>query len=153
MKTATMNPVLAGQISIYQHVDALPRNSRPKSASVFAEADGSIVEVKIDALTASQLGGVARAVHEDVARRLRERHAYDQGDEKRLRRVESIRSHLGARVQQLANPFGDSKPSSRDTGIVGMSHPFAEPLASIQSHEVIEGQAGDVAARMAATLF
>lgn len=124
-----------------------------KSGSVFAEADHSVLEIKLNAMMLSQFGAVARAVHQRVARQLREKHAYDEGDEKLLRRVEAIRDQLGSRIQRLADPFSGAEPFESDSSIVGVSIVFAEPLASIQSHEVIEGQAGDIAARMAATLF
>lgn len=124
-----------------------------KSGSVFAEADHSVLDVKLDAMMLSPFGALARAVHAHVARQLREKHAYDEGDEKLLRRVEAIRDQLGSRIQRLADPFSGAEPFESGSSLIGVSVAFAEPLASIQSHEVIEGQAGDVAARMAATLF
>ena len=123
-----------------------------KSGSVFAEADDRILKAKYGAMVKHEFGGFAREVHRTVAEALRERHAYDRGDEKLLRRVERVRDQLGARIERLADPFLYPTILVASNAASGGA-PFAEPLGSIESYQVIEGQAGDIAARMAATLY
>jgi hypothetical protein len=141
-----LHAIRAGQQSLVTRAAALAC----KSGSVFTDAHDAATHADID--EGDFRFDTVRRLARNVVNRLRDRHAFDRGDEKLLGRVQKMRDSLGRRLEDMADPFARLERFSLES-TTGCASAFAEPLATVESVEVTEAQAADVAARMAAAIY
>lgn len=143
---AELHAIRTGQQSMVTRAAALAC----KSGSVFTDAHDAATNPDMDE-DDFRFDTVPRLARK-VVNRLRDRHAFDRGDEKLLGRVQKRRDSLGRRLEDMADPFARFERFSLES-TTGCASAFAEPLATVESADVTEAQAADVAAHMAAAIY
>lgn len=92
----------------------------------------------------------ASSLYRRVAARLRDLHAFDQGDEAVLGRVQAMRDLVGKAIEELMDPFAGSERFAIASGVGGS---YGEPIPTVVSADVVQAQAADIAARFAVLTY